>query len=115
MSHHHQHHHHHNNEERDRHRVVRKLAHGSFEWRNIDGRNNNPHRPEWGEAGRPLARRTPAQYADGLNEPSGASRPSAREISNVIFAQTHDRPSPEGLSAWFWLWGQVRRGPARPP
>jgi hypothetical protein len=47
-----------------------------------------------------------AQYADGTSAPAGANRPSAREISNAVAAQTEDTPSAQHLAAFAYLWGQ---------
>jgi hypothetical protein len=57
-------------------------------YRSIDGTGNNPVHPNWGSAGVTLLREAPAAYADGIDQPAGGNRPSAREISNIIVAQT---------------------------
>tara|TARA_R110002073_G_scaffold41466_5_gene117065 strand:- start:2129 stop:4402 length:2274 start_codon:yes stop_codon:yes gene_type:complete len=77
------------------------------EVRSIDGSNNNLESPDFGVAGTPLVRVADADYADGISEPSGADRPSAREISNTLSAAdpegtTNDR----NLSDFVYLWGQ---------
>jgi peroxidase len=54
-----------------------------------------------------LLRVAGADYADGISEPAGADRPSAREISNVLSAQDPDTGSNErDLSALIYVWGQ---------
>jgi len=75
--------------------------------RSYDGTGNNLANPEWGSTGEQLLRRSVAAYADGSTAPSGADRPSARLVSNLL-AQ-----SPEGgvvndrdWSAFVYAWGQ---------
>lgn len=58
------------------------------------------------DAGQPLRRLFPSQYANGKSAPSGADRPSARAISNAISSSTGDRDNKAGASDLFWLWGQ---------
>jgi hypothetical protein len=75
--------------------------------RPIDGIGNNLQHPSWGSNASHFLRLVPAQYADGVSQPSGADRPSARTISNVLAAHpaanlTNDRD----LSALVYAWGQ---------
>lgn len=78
-----------------------------YEYRTIDGTGNNITNPLWGSAGAPLLRESSgSHYTDGFNSPSGASRLSPREISNIVFAQPGYMPSDTGISAMFWQWGQ---------
>ncbi|EMI19441.1 heme peroxidase, animal [Rhodopirellula maiorica SM1] len=77
------------------------------EVRSIDGSNNNLENPDYGTANSPLLRVADADYADGISEPAGTDRPSAREISNTVAAAdpegtTNDR----NLSDFVYLWGQ---------
>ncbi|WP_442512001.1 peroxidase family protein [Novipirellula sp. SH528] len=77
------------------------------EVRSIDGTGNNLDNPEFGAANIPLLRVADADYADGISEPAGADRPSAREISNTLSAAdpegtTNDRD----LTDFVYLWGQ---------
>ncbi len=58
------------------------------------------------DAGQPLRRLFPSNYADGSSAPAGAERPSAREISNTVVASTGDKPAESGISDMFWAWGQ---------
>ena len=76
------------------------------EYRSVDGSNNNPDDPGLGQTKQPLLRILPADYGDGISTMAGATRPSAREISNEIFAQTDSNPSEQGLSDFLWIWGQ---------
>ncbi|GAA5504719.1 peroxidase family protein [Novipirellula caenicola] len=75
--------------------------------RSIDGSNNNLENPDYGAANTTLLRVADADYADGISEPAGTDRPSAREISNTLSAAnpegtTNDR----NLSDFVYLWGQ---------
>ncbi len=74
-------------------------------YRMLDGSENNPL---YDGIGGQFLRADPntSYYADGIELPAGDTRPSAREISNVIFNQTDSDPNAAGLSNMFWLWGQ---------
>lgn len=76
------------------------------EYRTIDGTNNNTANPEWGAADIPFLRRAAADYADGVNEPSGEDRPNPRVISNEIVAQEEDILNRFHASDFVWQWGQ---------
>jgi hypothetical protein len=80
----------------------------SADIRSIDGTGNNLLNPLWGAAGVSLIRLAASQYADGIDDPSGATRPSARVISNTLAAQAEDTEilSANHLSAFAYLWGQ---------
>lgn len=73
----------------------------------IDGVGNNLLHPTWGSTGIDFLRLSPAEYADGIDDPAGAGLPSARAISNALAAH------PDGallnnrdLSAFIYAWGQ---------
>jgi peroxidase len=73
----------------------------------IDGTGNNVADPTLGSAGTDLLRTAPAQYADGLSQPGGSFRPSARLISDTVSAQGDvDIISDRLLSAYAYSWGQ---------
>ena len=73
----------------------------------IDGTGNNLANPEWGSTDEQLLRVSDADYGDGLSEPAGEDRPSAREISNVVAAHVdEDTPNDRNLSAFLYVWGQ---------
>lgn len=75
--------------------------------RSYDGTGNNVAHPAWGSDGQTLLRLAPAAYADGVSAPAGASRPSARAVSNAVAAHGADAlPSGTHLSAYAYLWGQ---------
>ncbi len=77
------------------------------EVREIDGSNNNLENPDLGTPGQPLLRIADADYADGISEPGGEDRPSAREISNALSdTGGEDTRSDRGLSAFIYVWGQ---------
>ena len=89
----------------------------AVEYRTIDGTNNNQNlailgSDLWGSAGIPLLRGNgdtivvPADYDDGISTPAGASRPSPREISNTVAAQSASVLSEQKLSDMVWQWGQ---------
>lgn len=71
-----------------------------------DGSGNHPLHPLWGSAGSPLLRFSPAAYADGISESSGADRPGARLVSNTVCTQTTTAPNNRMMSAWIYGWGQ---------
>jgi hypothetical protein len=73
----------------------------------FDGIGNNVAHPTWGSTGQDLLRVSPAAYGDGISTPSGADRPNARLVSNLLSA------SPEGgitndrdFTAFVYAWGQ---------
>lgn len=74
--------------------------------RSIDGSGNHSTLPSLGQAGQPLRRMAPADYANGIDSMAGADRPSARVVSNALHAQTAPVPNRFGLSDMFWQWGQ---------
>ncbi|MEM9192553.1 MAG: peroxidase family protein [Myxococcota bacterium] len=75
-------------------------------FRTIDGTNNHPTNPAYGAANTSLLRLSPAGYGDGRSTPAGASRPSARAVSNGVVAQPGPLPAREGFSDYLWAWGQ---------
>ena len=75
-------------------------------FRTINGSQNNLENETWGQAGGNLRRRVPAAYADRISEPSGADRPSARLISNLVCDQSGDMTNDRGLTSMVWQWGQ---------
>ncbi len=76
------------------------------EIRAIDGSDNNIFEFEIGSSFSHLLRLAPPAYADGFMSLAGENRPSAREISNLVSAQDESIPNTEGLSDYFWQWGQ---------
>lgn len=74
--------------------------------RSIDGSGNNLRNLDWGRAGTALRRLLRTSYADGIGAPAGASRPSARAISNAVCAQSGSIPNARGATSMLWQWGQ---------
>ncbi|MCB0993527.1 MAG: peroxidase family protein [Acidimicrobiales bacterium] len=74
-------------------------------YRSLDGSGNHLEEPGMGAAGSVYVRVAEPAYADGLGEP--VAGPSAREISNRIFNDTHQNVfSERGMTQWVWAWGQ---------
>ena len=83
--------------------------------RTIDGTNNNLLNPSQGAANTRLIRGFPNEYEEeyaGTNigamitEFTIPHRPNARDISNLVSAQTDSVLSARGLSDYLWIWGQ---------
>ncbi|MFO1062406.1 MAG: peroxidase family protein [Pirellulales bacterium] len=73
----------------------------------VDGTGNNVQQTEWGSTNEKLVRLAKPEYGDGVSTPAGSSRPSAREISNVLVDQgSQDIISDRDLSAFIYAWGQ---------
>lgn len=77
------------------------------EVQSLDGSGNNTTHTAWGSVDQQLLRQAPAAYADGINSPAGASRPSARLISN-IFSQTPAEAiqNDRNFTSFVYAWGQ---------
>src|SRR5581483_8006112 len=75
-----------------------------LEFRTIDGTNNNLLDPTLGSANTPFLRTTTNAYGDGRDTPAGASEKGAREISNLVDAQTTSVLI--ATTAMWWAWGQ---------
>jgi peroxidase len=83
------------------------------EFRTIEGTNNNLDHPDWGSAGIELVRYTrfffggeSVDYGDGVSAPAGQDRPSPREVSDVVAAQTVLISNSVNASDFVWQWGQ---------
>jgi len=74
--------------------------------RTEDGADNNIANPAFGMAGTTLSRLAPAEYADGVSELAGATRPNPRAISNAVFEQAGSTSNASGATDMFWQWGQ---------
>ena len=75
--------------------------------RTLDGTGNNQSHPQWGSTNEQLLRTAPNDYADGVAELAGADRPSAREISNALVAETETAGGNDrNMSAYAYVWGQ---------
>ncbi len=72
--------------------------------RNFTGEGNNSNNPDWGSTDIPFTRIAPQ---DPSRNPDVNDLPSAREISNVVFADDGmDSLDPDGASDLLWQWGQ---------
>ena len=76
-----------------------------FQHRALNGGGNNLANPSWGMAGTALLKLAPGSYEDGVSTPP-TSRPNARAISNLVFAQDGLVPNSSGASDITWQWGQ---------
>jgi hypothetical protein len=75
-------------------------------YRSIDGTGNNVAEFELGAAGTPLTRFAPENYDDNIGALAESGRPSAREISNALCADTQNAVNGLGASDFLWQWGQ---------
>jgi hypothetical protein len=76
------------------------------EFRALDGHGNHPDQPSLGMAGEQLKMDYQARFADQMAAPAGTDRPSARQISNTVFAQNDSRPAASGATSLLTIWGQ---------
>ncbi|CAM9782649.1 unnamed protein product, partial [Ectocarpus sp. 12 AP-2014] len=77
---------------------------GENERRTYNGTRNNLDQPEWGSVGqRQLRSITEASYADGVSEPPGDDRPTAREVLSEVFLANPSTSST--ANALFVGWG----------
>ena len=81
---------------------------GGPEFRSLDGSGNNLTNRAWGSAGTNYLREASgAKYGDGISTPAGATRPSARAISNTLGDQAGATTADErGLSTCWYEFGQ---------
>ena len=79
------------------------LIYSDYEYRNLDGTGNSKNGK--GRAGSNLSRKGPPAYEDGISNPAGKNRTSARVISNEIHNQI-EKCQNKNLSSYLWLWGQ---------
>ncbi len=92
-------------------------------YRSIDGTGNHEEHFEFGAADTSLRRMTREDYGDEVSSMAGAGRPSPREISNAVCADTFPGPNTLGATDFLWQWGQFldhdisiteAQGPAEP-
>ncbi len=81
-------------------------AGGMEEYRAIDGSGNSYLSPDRGAAGTHLTRLAGHAYADLMSSPAGPHRPSAREISNEVAAETDVVLNHARATDYLWVWGQ---------
>ncbi len=78
----------------------------NLEVRSITGEGNNVLHPEYGTSASTFITISGYQYGDGFSTPNDADRPSARAISNEIFAQNGNVFNTKEISNFLWVWGQ---------
>jgi hypothetical protein len=77
------------------------------QYRSIDGTGNHLIYFEAGAANTPLTRLVASEdYDDGIGSMAGVARPSAREISNAVCAETQSTANALGATDFLWQWGQ---------
>ncbi len=76
------------------------------EVRTIDGTGNNLIDTTLASTDTPFIRIVEADYADGISDAAGEARPSAREVSNNIAAQSTSMINDRFLTDFVWQWGQ---------
>jgi len=84
--------------------LLASLATLHAEDRTIDGTGNAPG--DKGAANTPFLRLSAVGYTDGLSSLGGATRPNARDISNLLSDQNESEPNGRGGSDYIWQWGQ---------
>lgn len=72
--------------------------------RTADGTGNSPN--DQGSTGSLFLRTSPVAFADGIGTPAGGTRPSARQVSNLIATQNADMPDAGNRTDFLWVWGQ---------
>lgn len=79
-----------------------------FEYRSLDGSNNNIENPLWGAAHQRLLRKVPANYANGTDSIVQFANP--RAVSNTVSRDTSGASvppaNPFNSSDLLWAWGQ---------
>lgn len=72
----------------------------------IDGLGNNLVEPEIGTVGEQFTRISPVAYEDGLSEPARLDAMNAREISDLLSAQTESITNDRFITSMWFQWGQ---------
>jgi hypothetical protein len=75
-------------------------------YRSIDGTGKHLKQLDFGAADTTLRRMTREDYGDSIASMAGTGRPSPREISNALCADTFPGPNGLGASDFLWQWGQ---------
>lgn len=76
------------------------------EYRSIDGSGNQLFSTDAGSTFEQLVRISDPDYGDGIDDPSGSDRSSARAISNEVAIQETTERNGRQLSDMVWVWGQ---------
>ncbi len=77
-----------------------------IEYRQINGAGNHATQPGWGASHDTLVNSCRTNFSDGFSAPAGTDLPNPRVLSNVLFRQVADMPSPQNLNDLFWAFGQ---------
>src|SRR5712692_7608594 len=73
--------------------------------RTLDGSDNNPEHPHWGQAGALYLRVGRPNYSDGVGVM--VVGPSPRAVSDRVFNDVGQNIfSERGVTQWGWIWGQ---------
>src|SRR6266850_1067949 len=73
--------------------------------RTLNGSDNNPEHPRWGQAGALYLRVGRANYTDGVG--AMVAGPSPRAVSDRVFNDIGQNIfSERGVTQWGWIWGQ---------
>jgi hypothetical protein len=75
-------------------------------YRSIDGTGNHETHFWLGAANTTLRRLLDVDYGDGVASMGGSTRPSPREVSNAMCADSARPPNALGASDLLWQWGQ---------
>ena len=75
-------------------------------YRSYNGTKNNRADEMMGSTEQQLIRLVENDYGDGISALAGASRPSARAVSNAISAQSESILNEQNASDFVWQWGQ---------
>lgn len=85
---------------------IRSFLGSCHEYRMYDGSNNNKKNEEYGVTNGVFLNTGKIDYLDGISKPNDTTRPGAREISNLVFAENAPEFNSKCASNMFWLWGQ---------
>lgn len=73
--------------------------------RPINGVGNNVANPQWGSSERPLIRKAPLAFADGISTPNGQDRPNPRLVTLTVCQQDQPIPAKRNTSDFLWAFG----------
>lgn len=72
----------------------------------LDGVGNNELNPEWGTVGEQFIRLTPSAFEDGVGTPARSDEANARDISNILSAQSESIENDRFITSMWFQWGQ---------
>lgn len=85
---------------------IKSIIETEYEYRNLDGTNNNLVNGNYGKSNQLLRREIRASYADEIGIPNDKHKPNPRKLSNVLCSQENPIKNNKNASNFFWLWGQ---------